>query len=430
MSKRIHHKQIINFMLLFLCAAMMANTAFAAEAVNLGGDGKNALIYGTTLADGRILMVGSLTATGKDASSARMVCLNRNGTVSWEYMDEACDNGRFSYAAELEDGTIGLVFWKLEDGGKTGYVLRFFTADGKPTGKEVIISGEGYDDIVIRNATKSRLQMICETVTQEATETEYKTVRTENYLIDWDGNKIRRFGQFDVSTGFCTMIEETDGLVMTGYGLAKPIIMKTDFMGNPLWKTKLQCVWQDTSLAEPEHIIRMNDGGYIVLQSEFVSADWKEKSEKGIWEYRSALVKLDSEGNILWTSTEGFEDNTDMCEESVLTGGKIAVSFVRYDLGPESYRIDNPRTIAWFDENGKPLGNVELEIDPKYVDEAQKALRKETGAKELLVMLYEDQMIPLEDGLWMTAQIVLYNAESNSWLGNNRYICLFKVPEP
>ena len=275
MSKRIHHKQLISFLLLLLCAAMAANTAFAAEAVNLGGDGKNALIYGTTLADGRILMVGSRTAPGQYAGSARMVCLNRDGTESWQYIDDTHDDGRFSYAAELTDGTIGLVFWCLEDGGKSGYKLRFFTADGKPTGKEVIIPKGEYDDIIIQNVTKSRLQMICETLIRETTDTGYRTVHYDNYLIDWDGNEIAQLDPFDVHTGFCSMIEEADGLVMTGYNLGdvelRASIRKTDLQGRILWETVLPQVWPNTSYTSPAQFIRTDDGGYIVLQQEHLS---------------------------------------------------------------------------------------------------------------------------------------------------------------
>ena len=434
MSKRIHHKQLISFLLMLLCAVMAANTAFAAEAVNLGGDGKNTLVYGTTLSDGRILLVGSRTAPGQYFGSGRLVCLNRDGSESWQYIDDVLDDGRFSYAAELEDGTIGLVFWKLgEDGKKSGYSLRFFTTDGKPTGKEVIIPGDGYDELFIQNATKSRLQLLYMTIIQEATDTQHRTVYFDNYLIDWEGNEIAQLDPFEVHSGFCNMIEEDDGLVMTGHNPEDPqfraSIRKTDLQGNVLWETFLTQAWPDTSYADPEQIIRTDDGGYIILQQERISTNWEEKRDRGIIEYRSALVKLDSEGKILWTSTEGFENNTDWCMGLAMTGGKIAVSFLSYNRGSESYRVDNPRKIAWFDEDGKPLGTVELEIDLENFKPLRRSMGTTIG-KNLIPQFYEDRMIPMEDGLWMSASLILREVENGVQVLEMKYTGLFKIPEP
>ena len=394
MSKRIRHQQIISFLLLVLCAAMAANTAFAAEAVNLGGD----------------------------------------GTESWQYIDDTHDDGRFSYAAELEDGTIGLVFWCLEDGGKSGYKLRFFTADGKPTGKEVIIPKGEYDDIIIQNVTKSRLQMICETLIRETTDTGYRTVHYDNYLIDWDGNEIAQLAPFDVHTGFCSMIEEADGLVMTGYNLEdsefRTSIRKTDLQGSILWETFLPCAWPDTMYVIPEHFIRTDDGGYIVLQQEPLSTNRGEDAEDWRWEYRNALVKLDKDGNILWTSTEGFENSTDMSMAFAMTDGKIAVSYVSYDGEPESLSISNPRRIAWFDENGKPVGTAELEISLENYAQLQRAMETAENGKDRIAMFYESRMIPMEDGLWMSATITLRETEDDTVSLEMIHSGLFKIPEP
>ena len=96
------------------------------------------------------------------------------------------------------------------------------------------------------------------------------------------------------------MIEEADGLVMNGYELqnfdASKAVRKTDLQGNLIWETRLECVWPDTTRADAERIIPAGDGGYIVLQVEPVQPE--EDMER---EYRGALVKLDRDGNILWT---------------------------------------------------------------------------------------------------------------------------------
>ena len=60
MGIRTKRKGIIRqALLLCLCATLAAGCACAekTEGVNLGKSGKNSLVYGTTLSDGRILLV-------------------------------------------------------------------------------------------------------------------------------------------------------------------------------------------------------------------------------------------------------------------------------------------------------------------------------------------------------------------------------------
>ena len=271
MSIRTKGKGIIRRALLLCLFAVLAVGCACAEetkTVNLGNGGKNSLVYGTTLSDGRILMVGTRAKIDESMGSGRLLCLNPDRTVSWEYIDDGFIDGRFIDAAELEDGTIGLVFGHLAEDEKKEYkyqyALRFFTTDGKPTGKEVSIPFRG-DGMIIRSATKSRLQMICMTFSTKTGENQYQTVRFDNYLIDWDGNEIAFLEDFDLWPDTTDMIEETDGLVMNGYKHpvfdASKAIRKTDLQGNLIWETQLECVWPDTTRANAEQIIPAGDGG-------------------------------------------------------------------------------------------------------------------------------------------------------------------------
>ena len=217
MGIRTKRKGIIRrALLLCLCVMLAVGCACAekTEGVNLGKSGKNSLVYGTTLSDGRILLVGTRQAPGQDAGSGWLLCLNPDRTVSWEYTGDAADDECFDAAAELEDGTIGLMFGHtVEHEGtyKYEYALRFFTTDGKPTGKEVSIPFRG-DGMIIRSATKSRLQMICTTILTEAGENQYRSVRDDSYLIDWDGNEAAYLERFDLSYSNSDMIEEADAI--------------------------------------------------------------------------------------------------------------------------------------------------------------------------------------------------------------------------
>ena len=72
-------KEIIRrALLLCLCAVLAMGCACAekTEGVNLSTDRRYALNYGTTLSDGRILLVGSREVPGDNAGSAWLLCLN------------------------------------------------------------------------------------------------------------------------------------------------------------------------------------------------------------------------------------------------------------------------------------------------------------------------------------------------------------------
>ena len=436
MSIRTKGKEIIlRALLLCLCAVLAVGCACAEETktVNLGNGGKNSLVYGTTLSDGRILMVGTRAKIDESLGSGRLLCLNPDRTVSWEYIDDGFIDGRFIDAAELEDGTIGLVFGHLAEDEKKEYkyqyALRFFTTDGEPTGQVVNIPFRG-DQMDIRNATKSRLQMDCMTVLTEAGENQYRSVRDDNYLIDWEGKETALMKWLGWSDATSDMIEEPDGLVMNGYSYlddrARESVLKTDLQGETIWETKLECAWPDTYRADAKRIIRSGDGGYLVLQEEPIQPEGDTE-----WRYRYALVKLDGEGKVLWTRTEGFEGTAERGWTLAAAGGKIAVSFLSADKNWVSFRADSPRRIAWFDENGKFLGNVELELDLEYFPQLKRTIQRKIMGKEPDLLFYEDRMISMDGGLWMSGKfIVEYNDNNNVAVLEYYNTGLFKVPEP
>ncbi len=430
MKRNNHPGKVIRILLLCLCAVLAMGCACAekTEAVNLGGGRKELLRYGTTLADGRILLVGTREVPGQTESEGWLLCLNRDRTVSWEYTGDARDHGAFHCAAELEDGTIGLMFWHVVDGEKEEILLRFFTTDGKPTGKEVRIPFQG-DGMIIQNATKSRLQMICTTILTEAGENQYRTTSEDHYLIDWDGNEAVFLERFELGPYDGDMIEEADGLVMNGFAYEldfREEVRKTDLQGNLIWRTKLDCAWPDTIRADALRIIPAGDGGYIVLQVEPVQPG--EDTER---EYRGALVKLDRDGNILWTRTEGFEEAIIGGGLLAMANGKIAVSVIHADKDESTFRADTPRRIAWFDENGMFLGNVEMEFSTENFPGLVKFDGVLKDRKEDLLSFYEDRMIPMEDGLWMSGRFYVDKYDSNHIRCLEEiYSGLFRIPEP
>ena len=404
---------------LCLCATLAAGCACAEETrvVNLGGNGISVLSYGDTLPDGRILLAGF-----KDNANVRnygwLLCLNRDGTVSWEYLDDS-DDSRFTRAAVLPDGTIGTVLRPMEAGKNTSLELRFFTADGKPTGKEISVPVDGTVEAVA--ATGPRLLVIMWGKDDSF---------TPNLLFDWEGQEIM---QVQVSGIAGHMYEEEDGLLMCGqetgnYG-RQAGIWKTDVYGNGKWRTLLPYGDPDSENIGIWSVTRTEDGGYLGIQTELMPRTDPEKIG-----HINKLVKLDSDGNMIALNGEIFSNTTDSVMAFGGYGGKYAVSMQTYDGYMVTYRLDNPTKFCWFDENGTDLGTTELKMKPEDFDwlaEYTEALAEEG---KFAVMIPEDDLIALEDGLWMPASvgIVLGKTENGGCLieSDSFREVLVKIPEP
>ena len=421
--KTTNHKRthiLLRTLLLCLCAAMLTGGVFAEGIADLS-DGKFIeLMYKDTLPDGRALLAGFVDRTGNDVMP-KLLCMNTDMTVSWEYVAENYNHARYIGAAALPDGTIGAVLWYSLDDADDGFILQFFTADGKPTGKEICISVP--EDAYINHLTASRLLF----ADQRA---------DRNYLLDWDGNRIAQFPNPVMTLAACGMIGDTDSLVLFGarrdangtgkYPWEDPeaIILKTDLQGRTLWELNPLCVWPDTVRNAYLYAVETEDGGILEIQSEYL-----EKDEYDISIYRNALARLDRDGKILWTSTDGLEDETRDCEGLARIGGKIAAVFDMYDNRPDTYVNSFPRCIRWFDENGKSLGTTVLDLTPEDFERIGRYTQEQLGENKRVDVDFDARLISTQDGLWALARIFVYTPYGDE--GDARMDLLaIKVPEP
>ena len=128
-------------LLLCLCIALLAGSALANEVVDISTDGYDCMYYECTLPDGRLIFAGDMGTVGNYADSrARLLCMNPDMTVSWDYVDPEEGGCRFWGAAVLKDGTIGTMLDNSPYQNSVGRKLKFFTQDGQPTGKEIAFS--------------------------------------------------------------------------------------------------------------------------------------------------------------------------------------------------------------------------------------------------------------------------------------------------
>ena len=416
-----------------LGAALPGGAAFAekTEVRNLGGYGMNFLSYEDTLPDGRILLAGyQLDLHG--IVTARLLCLNSDGTVSWDCTDDSGKDGIYTVAAVLPDGTIGAV---LHTQKKADMALRFFTQDGEATGKTIAFQDTKADSVLLVNggfqaATESRL------LAHVLTSSIYKP----NVLADWDGEMIAEVdakGDETVSTPIAIgMIEEPDGLMMYGwdfYGNQHGVIWKTDMQGKLLWKTVLPDIRSDELDGTLLTVFKTEDGGYLgVLEQTPVDVPVTEK-----YDHIYALVKVDSTGKMLWMNREIFGDITLMSEGFGQYGGKYAAVFVDYDNRDESSRLENPRTIRWFDENGTKLGTAELNMKMEDFDWLADHVQEFADNGQFAAVIPQRKILALQDGLWMLASVEIQSKGDDpeplgSRVSDPNYSreVLIRIPEP
>ena len=400
-------------MLLCLCLILPAGAASAEEITDLGVDGFDDLSYLTTLSDGRILLGGIQAVDGSEEESAAwMLCLNPDMTVSWEYIDEACNGGRFTCAAEHADGTIGAILIRYADGVGGCHTLCFFTPDGKAVKETALPDNDGMS---ITNLTKTRM-LVTDNISDDS---------MHIWFQDWDGNRIAECDGFVYAHG---MIEEEDGLVLAVHRMREGrkigFIQKTDLQGTILWETEIPHVWPESDGLQIKSVMQTEDGGYLEIQIEATLLEDGSEAE-----YRTALVKLDADGKILWTSTDGLENFTGLYTAAAMADGKTAVSFVEYQAGPLTYRMDRTRTVIWFDKDGKNLGETELNLTPEAFERLNGILRTEPDKAERIPALYTDSMIPMQDGLQMLALVLLADPADGWHYGNSYDTVMIKIPE-
>ena len=405
-------------LVLCLCLALPAGTACAEEVHILCSGRPDYLSYDGTLPDGRVLLTG-----GKDLSDegyyrgAWVLCLNPDRTVSWEIVDEAYYEVRA--AAILPDGTIGVVFENRQMMDVPDQVtIRFYTPDGKATGRELELATEN----IIYEVKPSWL-MAYRWKTEEHMD--------ETALFDWGGNEILRYDGLILPGGYGYAVENAEELVFFGqdameHSHAK--ILKLDGLtGKTLWETTLDWLLPDTVDARLESGIRTEDGGYIAWLEEG-SLDAEDESH--VW--KPFLVKFDADGRPQWINRETFEKVEPYGVWLYSVNGKTVVRCMpETDRDPDT---TDPWVFLWLDDDGKEIGTTEVKLDTgDFPDLGQYVGPAGDGTTWEAIASFE-AFIPMADGLWALGSCCVYNLDSNGeyiqTLLESAGIFRVRIPEP
>ena len=387
------------FLIVVMCLIICCSVALAEESMNLGAEGNDEMKYAFTLPDRRMLFVGSRGEPGNyQESRARLLCLNLDRTVSWEYLDSATGNARYNGAAFLPDGTIGVVYTNSPLQRSEAIEIRKFSINGVPIGESIDIFNHGEASDLVNAITP---YCILKKIFSE-------DGKEQRGFLDWNGNLMFSFGRKETIGPYKVLA--TDGaLVLAGceVGTASNAkIMKVDLAGNMIWETVLPMMMVNGARAWIDQCVETADGGFLA---------WVIESDANSDQWAHALVRFDANGRILWQNKESFDNTPVIGCADLIEYRNMSVMLVRN----ETHSIAAPSVYLWFDENGKKIGQTELLI-PR---EDAKPLSNEDN-----VEVIPHGMLIMEDGLWTLYDIRIENAVILKEMDSVDDI-LYKVPE-
>ncbi len=339
-------KVIRRALLLGLCLALLAGSALAEGFVNLGGEGCDQLWYRCSLADGRFILAGLRGEPGHYMNhKARLLCMNPDGTVSWEYIDPEGQSGMYSKAVVTDDGRICAVFDDSPYQDTQAMSLKFFTPDGQPEGKPVPLDFSlGMEYWLTSRGLLTRSY-------------NYGLNRCEYIeFMAWNGRTLfRRRGGLPVSFGPDDgVIAEDDGLVLYGSepddeGTAAKI-MKVDYDGNILWSSILP-LETDMGSACLGICERTQDGRYIGRGHELSGNNYT---------YWKAVFSAD--GRVLSRKEISYDDNSgdETFDQDMMT--EFRGKYMAMEVDSDGTAQEWTYRYLWFDADGNELGTTEVRI--------------------------------------------------------------------
>ena len=398
-------KKLLRIIAAALCLALLAGTALAEGFVNLGGEGYDCLYYKCSLPDGRFLLAGSKAEPGhySDRHKARLLCMNPNGTVSWEYIDPEGQCAMFGQAVVSTDGMICVVYDDSPYQDTVAMSMKFFTLDGQPAGEAVPMDFSfGLEYWLTPQG------LLTESYNWSANRREYME------FTAWNGRTLfrRRGGLhivFDPGTG---VIAEEDGLVLYGRESASEgtaaKIMKVDYDGNTVWENVLPQE-MDLGRASIQACSRTQDGRYI---------GWVVESSGDNYTYWT--VTLSAEGRELSREETGMDNNDSIKAVNIDMMTECQGKYVTMEMDGDGVALERTYRFLWYDAEGKELGTTEVQIRKEDFPQFK-------NGKD--VCSFSGALIPAGDCLWQLFDIWDETDDFEKTQGSYEEY-MFRVPMP
>ena len=280
-------KRFFAILLIFLFLAL---PVLAEEQINLSTPGADALTP-YALPDGRILFAGSAGDEGNyQNQKARLVCLNTDGTVAWEYYHPAEGSCRFSNIQLLPDGQLGVVFVNSPDQTTIEAAIYKFSLDGKVLAGPISIFTER---MLLLDSTDACISYLVSSPEGQI---------ASYHFVDWNGNQLFRLpAESSMGGGFQTLPVD-NGVLLIGNETGFPALgklTKLDLTGNIVWSQTLE-----PSLSNANHVMfspvsLLKDGGFAVVIFEEVwgTDSFTPSASEGY------LLRFDKDGTMLWKTS-------------------------------------------------------------------------------------------------------------------------------
>ena len=380
-------KTLKRVLLLGLCLALLAGTALAEEMVNIGTDGYDCLYCKCSLPDGRFIFAGSQAEAGhyNDNHKARLVCMNPDGTVSWEYVDPEGICGMFCDTVVTEDGRICTIFEDSPEQATQAMSLKFFTLDGKPDGKAVPLDFDW-----VFHYTLTPYGLFTDAFNYD------KDISDYIEFTAWNGRTLfRKNGGFPIRYQLfgSGIIAEEDGLVLSGREAANEgsaaKIMKIDYRGNIVWENTLP-LQMDMGSADLYGCRKTRDGGYAAWLTETVGDNYETA--------RQAAVRFSADGRTVSITEYTDEDEKagKPIDPELMTACGDKYVCQKDMIGGTDLSLDRTMVYGWYDAEGNELGTTEVVI--RQADFPQFAKSREVDA-------FHSDVIAAGDSLWMPISI-------------------------
>jgi hypothetical protein len=301
-----------------------------------GGTGDDRAFYATAVADG-FVAVGSSTSFKQNQTAAWVLKLDNEGNMLWNQTFLEAAGSEFRFVLGLEDGflLVGNVF--LPSGDTDGYVVKI-DAGGNLVWN-ITLGGENVDKLFSAVKTQDGFLLVGLTYSF-GNDSEAWVVKT-----DADGNVVwnKTYGGAMEDAGRAVALTADTHYVVAGYtnsmgnGNYDFLLLKIDASGNLLWDKTYGGTQSDKAYAVAE-----TTDGYVV----------GDTRSKGAGDNDAWIIKVDLDGNMIWDKTVGGE-GFDMpnCGAASNYGGYLAAGFTfSFGNGERDFwlvKIDDQGNVLW-----------------------------------------------------------------------------------
>ena len=269
--------------LLFLALPVVAE-----EQINLSTPGDDFLTP-YALPDGRIIFAGSAGDKGNYQNpKARLVCLNTDGTVAWDYFHPAEGNCRFSHVHLLPDGQLGVVFTNSQDQTTVEAAIYKFSLDGEMLAEPISIFTE---HMLLLDSTDACITYLLSSSDGQITNFQF---------VDWDGKQLFQLPAESIMGGGFQTLPADDGVLLIGNETGFPALgklIKLDMAGNIVWSQNLEPSLPNANHANFSPVFPLRDGGFAVVLYEEAYDSFTPSASEGY------LLRFDKEGSLLWKTS-------------------------------------------------------------------------------------------------------------------------------